>query len=58
MEESCPIKQELSKFWDIESLGIVPRELSVCQTFLEDVKFTGERYEVCLPWKRGPFNST
>ena len=21
------------------------------QKFLEDVKFTGERFEVCLPWK-------
>ena len=33
------------------SLGIVSRELSVYQKFLEDVRFTGERYEVCLPWK-------
>ena len=31
VEESCPIKQELSRFWDIEFLGIVPRELSVYQ---------------------------
>ena len=51
VEESCPIKQERSRFSDIESLGIVPREFSVYQKFLEDVKFTGERYEVCLPWK-------
>ena len=51
VEESCPIKQELSRFGDIESLGIVPRALSVYQNFLEDVKFTGERYEVCLPWR-------
>ena len=42
MEKSCPIKQELSRFCDIESLGIVPRELSVCQKFLEHVKFIGE----------------
>ena len=51
VEESCPIKQVLSRFWDIESLGLVPRELSVYQKFLEDVKFTGERHEVCLSWK-------
>ena len=51
VEESCPIKQERSRFWDIESLGIVPTELSVNQKFLEDVKLTSERYEVYLPWK-------
>ena len=58
VKESCPIKQDLSRFWDIESLGKVPRELSVYQKFLEHVKFTGERYEVLFTLEGGPFSST
>lgn len=41
----------LKRFWDLESLGIVKEEASVCEKFVQRMKFDGSRYEVCLPWK-------
>jgi len=44
--------QELSKFWDIESLGIIPEsEDAVYERFLSQVQVKDARYEVSLPWK-------
>ncbi|XP_067017985.1 uncharacterized protein [Acropora muricata] len=51
-EENCPLKQELSRFWDIESLGIFPEsEGTVYERFLNRVQMKDARYEVSLPWK-------
>ena len=51
-EENCPLKQELSKFWNIESLGIIPEsEDAVYEKFLNQVQMKDARYEVSLPWK-------
>ncbi|KAK3873849.1 hypothetical protein Pcinc_021180 [Petrolisthes cinctipes] len=47
----------LSKFWDLESVGVTCKEAltddsnRVQQTFTEHVKFVDGRYEVTLPWK-------
>ena len=42
----------LNKLWDLDSIGI--REVNkVHETVLDDIKFTGYRYSVGLPWKLG-----
>ena len=41
----------LRRFWDLESLGIAKEETSVYEKFVQRIKFDGQRYEVCLPWK-------
>ncbi|XP_067036295.1 uncharacterized protein [Acropora muricata] len=51
-EKNCPLKQELSRFWDIESLGIIPEsEDAVYESFLNWIQMKDARYEVSLPWK-------
>ena len=49
---------EVSKFWDLESVGINPKESSdqlesnpTLQDFSEKIQFVEGRYEVALPWK-------
>jgi len=41
----------LRQFWDLESMGIQPRESSVYDKFENGVVYNGERYQVSLPWK-------
>ena len=47
----------LRAFWDLESIGIVPKEMDcdnqshVLKQFTQTVKFVNGRYEVALPWK-------
>lgn len=43
----------LNRFWDLESLGILKEEKSVYDTFIQQISFNGERYEVSLPWRFG-----
>jgi hypothetical protein len=45
------LDKRLKRFWDLESLGILPEETSVYERFVQKIKFEGSRYEVCLPWK-------
>ena len=46
------IKETLTKFWSLESMGIHPNdENSVPESFLANIKFDGTRYEVKLPFK-------
>ena len=45
-----PIKEELHKFWSLESLGIIGKE-TVVERFLKNVSKKDGRYEVKLPWK-------
>ena len=47
-EES--IKEELHKFWSLESLGTIDKE-TVEERFLQDVSWKDGRYVVKLPWK-------
>ena len=45
------LENQLSKFWDLENLGISKSEDTVYQNFEEEIKFVNGRYEVKLPWK-------
>ena len=47
------LNEQLSHFWKLESIGVLPDENSVQDKFEETVTFTGKRYEVQLPWKEG-----
>jgi len=52
------IVDTLKRFWEVEAIGIA--DVSVDQQpdskFLDHITFTGERYEVNLPWKEGNLN--
>ena len=43
------LKEELKKFWDLESLGL--KTPSVYEEFVEKLSYRGDHYEVNLPWK-------
>ena len=45
------LDNQLSTFWDLESFGVAENKGSVLEEFEERIRFTGERYEVSLPWK-------
>lgn len=47
------IVDSLRRFWETESIGINnnQREHDEDVNFIRDIRFTGERYEVHLPWK-------
>ena len=49
--EAKELKTELSRFWDLESIGILNNEPSVYEKFKSEVKRMDDRYEVCLPFK-------
>ena len=53
--ESYSVEQglddQLGRFWDLETLGIMRDEPSVYDKFTQQILFTGERYQVCLPWR-------
>ncbi len=46
----------LKQFWETENIGIKSIEFEKPneKEFLPDIRFTGERYEVRLPWKGEP----
>ena len=48
----------LKGFWEIEAVGITDTLAVQSSTdqFLDHKTFTGDRYEVSLPWKEGPLN--
>ena len=52
MEASSPITEQLSKFCDLESLGLIGNDL-VYDRFKENVVYNGECYHVFLPFKEG-----
>ncbi|XP_068697319.1 uncharacterized protein [Montipora foliosa] len=45
------LKEELSKFWDYDTLGVKDREGDFLEDYLTKVKFNGIRFEVSLPFK-------
>lgn len=50
-DQSNDIKSLISKFWDLETIGINNCEPSISNKYKSDVKLKGERYEVSLPFK-------
>ena len=49
--EMKDMKDDLQKFWDLETLSIKENETSVYDKFSNDITFTGERYQVKLRFK-------
>ena len=45
------LKEEPSKFWDYDTLGVKDREGDFLEDYLTKVKFNGIRYEVSLPFR-------
>jgi len=45
------VQDDLQKFWDLKTLGIRDTETSVRDKFSHEIRFTGERYQVKLPFK-------
>jgi len=60
-EKSKSLDEQVNKLWDLDSLGIRPND-DVHEFLVDNIKFTGERYSVSLPWKAGlgplPLNYT
>ena len=46
------LEKEVQKMWDLETIGINEID-DVYEGFLDNVRHTGERYTVKLPWKVG-----
>lgn len=44
------LEDTLRRFWDLESLGIMPDKASVYAQFIQKIVFTGGHYQVSLPW--------
>ena len=43
-KSDCQIREELSKFWQLENSGVEPENGLVCDRFEETVVFDGTRY--------------
>ena len=46
-----PLVEEMKKFWELESIGVLSNEASVHDKFLDTIHRRDSRYEVSLPWK-------
>ena len=49
--ESKKWEDKIDRFWELDSLGILPKEESIYDKFESDIKFVDNRYEVRLPFK-------
>ena len=60
-EQPKSLDEQVHQLWDLDSLGIRPKD-NVHEFLVDNIKFTGERYSVSLPWKAGhgplPLNYT
>ena len=51
-------ERKVDYFWKLDLLGILEKELSVCEKVMEDIKFENNRHVVKLPFKENiPFVS-
>ena len=48
------LDSHMKHFYDLETLGISSKEVSVHEEFLDDIKFNGKRFSVKLPFKEAP----
>ena len=46
-----PLVDQMKKFWELESIGVLPNEGTVHDKFLDTIRLHDGRYEVSLPWK-------
>ena len=46
-----PLGEEMKKFWELESIGMLSNEASVHDKFLDTILKRDSRYEASLPWK-------
>ena len=46
------VKDQLAKSWDYDTLGVKGMEEDFCEEYLTTVRFSGDRYEVSLPFKK------
>ena len=44
-------EDQIEKFWELDSVGILPKEKSAYEKFQSDINFVDNRYEVKLPFK-------
>ena len=51
-EYDIQLKDQVKKFWEYESMRINESD-SVHEDFIANINFTGEKYEVSLPFKQG-----
>ena len=51
MTEVKKLGSQVERFWDLDTIGIKEKEISVSDKLLDDVKFVNGRYEVKLPFK-------
>ena len=54
--EDDSLREAVSKFWEVDSLGISTSESNVYSNFENDLKFNGQRYVTKLPFK--PYKET
>ena len=50
-DEDTKLSSVLSRFWELESMGITENEKDVLEEFVETINREGERYKVKLPFK-------
>ena len=50
------LNENISKFWDLDAVGIKDHEISIYEKFKDDIKFENNRFSVKLPAKE--FHST
>ena len=46
------LKEQLAKFWDYDTLGVKGMEEDFCEEYLTKIRFSGDGYEVSLPFKK------
>ena len=49
--EANHLDSQIERFWDLDTIGIKDKEISVYDKLLDGVKFVNGRYEVRLPFK-------